>query len=112
MSANVYHLIHVGGVILFAAFLFQAFSAAAAGKKGGGMLTGVLSLVVLVGGFGLLAKLDLGFPTWVIVKLVCWLGLAAIAGMASKRPALRGILSLAAIALLLVAVAMVYFRPF
>ena len=47
-----------------------------------------------------------------LVKLACWLGLAGIAGMASKRPALRGPLSLVAIALVLVAVWMVYARPF
>ena len=113
MSPLVYHLLHVGGVILLAAFTFQAFAApVAATKKRVMMLTGILSVVVLVGGFGLLAKLDLGFPGWVIGKLVCWLGLSAMAGMAYRKPGSVGMLSLVTSALILAAVYLVYFRPF
>ena len=62
MNVHLYHLLHVGGVILLAAFTFQAFGAAAAGKaKGGGLVTGVLSILVLVAGVGLLHELGLAF---------------------------------------------------
>jgi len=112
MSASVYHLLHVGGVILLVAFTFQAFGAA--GKaRGGAMLTGILSAVFLIAGFGLISKLDYEFSSgWILVKMICGLALAAIAAMAPKRPALRGPLTLGAIVTVLVAVYMVYFRPF
>ena len=76
------------------------------------MATGILSLLMLVAGFGLLSKLALGFPGWVIVKLVCWLGLAALSGVAYRSPEKAGALSGIAIALVAVALYMVYFRPF
>jgi prepilin signal peptidase PulO-like enzyme (type II secretory pathway) len=111
MSANIYHLLHVGGVILLAAFTFQAFGSAERSK--GGMILGILSLVFLVAGFALVNKLGLEFNAgWLLVKMGCGVGLAAIAAMAPKRPALRVPLSLGAIALILTAVYMVYFRPF
>ena len=55
---------------------------------------GIASLLVLISGFGLLAKLHANqFSGWVIVKLVCWLGLSMLAGMAFRRPHLRGALA-------------------
>ena len=42
-----------------------------------GMTHGISLLLVLVGGFGMIAKLGVGFPGWVIVKLVLWLILGA-----------------------------------
>ena len=74
------------------------------------MITGVATLLVLVSGFGLMAKLH---PTeygsvWVIVKLVCWLGLSALAGVVYRRPHLRGTLAAVSLGLILVALFMVY----
>ena len=47
-----------------------------------------------------------------IGKLVCWLGLSAMAGMAYRKPGSVGMLSLVTSALILAAVYLVYFRPF
>jgi hypothetical protein len=41
------------------------------------MAHGIGLLLVLVGGFGMTAKLGLGFPGWVGVKLLLWLVLGA-----------------------------------
>ena len=77
------------------------------------MITGVAGLLVLGSGFGLLALMKIPFSTgWVIVKIFCWLGLSALAGIAYRRPHLRGALSLVALVLLLMATVMVVFRPF
>lgn len=43
------------------------------GRAIAGMLHGFGLVIVFVAGFGLLAKLEIGFPPWVIVKLVLWL---------------------------------------
>ena len=82
-------------------------------KKKTLMITGIAGLLVLISGFGLLQKLHAGtFPGWVIVKLVCWLGLMALGGIVYRRPHLRGPLAFTALSLILVAVVMVYVRPF
>jgi hypothetical protein len=47
----------------------------------------------------------------VIVKFVCWLGVASLAGIAYRRAHLRGVLSVIGLVLMLTAVFMVYFRP-
>jgi len=67
---------------------------------------------MLVSGIGLLHKLHLGFPAWAIVKLVCWLGLSAIGGIAFKRRAQANGVMLVALALAITAVVMVYLKPF
>ena len=73
------------------------------------IITGIASLLVVISGGGLLAKLYPGqFPGWVIVKLVCWLGLSALAGIAYRRPHLRGTLATVALLLTLTALVMVY----
>jgi hypothetical protein len=47
----------------------------------------------------------------VLVKFVCLVGLAAMAGMVYRRVEWRGMLSKVALALLFTAVLMVYLRP-
>ena len=66
----------------------------------------------LVGGFGLQAKLQTGWPGWFVVKLVCWLGLSALAGIGYKRRGAAGTLAIVAVALVATAVVMVYTKPF
>ena len=107
----VYYLLHVGGVIILTGYTFRAFSAPPETRKGTLAISGILALVVLVGGFGLLSKLGLGFPTWAMVKLGCWLGLAALTGLGYRMPSLRTFWTLLASALVLIAVYMVYVRP-
>ncbi|HEX5632284.1 MAG TPA: hypothetical protein VFX50_03615, partial [Gemmatimonadales bacterium] len=51
---------------------------------------GASLFLVLLGGFGALARLNGGggLPGWVIVKLVLWLALAAIVALPYRRPEL------------------------
>jgi uncharacterized membrane protein SirB2 len=69
------------------------------------MITGIASILMLVSGFGLLSKLHNNtFAPWVIVKIVCWLGISALAGIGyckrDKAPLFMDIiLALAAVAL-------------
>lgn len=76
-------------------------------------ISGILSLIMFVAGFGLLSKLyGNQFHGFIILKIVCWLGLSAMAGMAYRRP--QSVRSLAYLSRLLVLLALwaVYFRPF
>ena len=54
-------------------------------RKQGGMLHGIGLLVILVAGFGMIAKLHYGFPLWVILKLVIWLVLGALPVLVKKK---------------------------
>ena len=81
MSPVVYYILHVTSVLVLTGYTFYAFAAPPETKKRVMMITGIASLLALVGGFGLQAKLQVGFPGWFIVKLVCWLGLSALAGL-------------------------------
>ena len=113
MSPIVYSVVHVVSAILLVAFTFQAFASPRPEcRRQTLMLGGVLSLLTLVAGFGLLAKLDLGFPGWILVKLVCWLALSAFAGLAFRRPQATSALKAGAILAVIVAVYCVYYRPF
>ena len=108
-----YHLLHVLSAFLLTALTFQAFANPdPARRKKAMILTGSLSLAMLTGGMGLLARLSYGWPGWVIVKMVCWLGLTMLSGIAFRKPEARGTLTAVAIALLAVALYMVYGRPF
>ena len=112
MNVIVYYILHVVSVLVLTGYTFYAFAAPAETRKGVMMVTGFASLLALVGGFGLQAKLGYGFPGWLIVKLVCWLGLSALAGFGYRRRGAAGTLAIIAVTLATVAVVMVYTKPF
>lgn len=112
MSPTFYYILHVVSVLALTGFTFYAFAAPGESRKRVMMLSGISSLLALVGGFGLQAKLGYGFPGWLIVKLVCWFGLSGLAGMGFRRRGAAGALMVVALALAVVAVVMVYTKPF
>ena len=112
MSPNLYHFLHVAGLLMLVGGTFYAFAAPAETRKCVLIVTGVASLLMLASGFGLLAKMYAGhFYLWVIVKLACWLGLSAFAGLAYRRRERAGLLMGIAAVLALTALAMAYFKP-
>jgi len=87
MSPLVYQILHVSSAVLLVAFTFQACAAPKPERRKFLMsVTGIMALIVLVAGFGLAAKRGYGFPSWMIIKLVCWLGIAGLSGMAFRKP--------------------------
>jgi hypothetical protein len=111
MKLAIYHILHVGALFILAGFTFGALAnPKPETKKKVMMVTGIMSLIVLITGFGMLAVLGLGFPVWIIIKVICWIGLSVIAGVAYRKPDMTGTLSIAAIVLILLAVAAVYWR--
>ena len=58
-------------------------------NKGAAIGHGVGLLLILAAGFGLQAKMNLGFPTWLIVKMVIWVVFGACLVLA-KRKVLKG----------------------
>jgi len=113
MTFTLYQILHVTAGFLLTAFTFMACATASVGKNKGILaLTGILSLIMLVGGFGLLARLDYGFPGWVVVKLACWLVLTMAAGIAYRRPKKAGAIAALCAMAIVAAVVMVYTKPF
>ena len=112
MSLSFYHILHLICLVVLLAYTFYAFAAPAETRKRVLMITGIAGLLMLVSGVGMLHKLNLGFPGWAIVKVVCWLGLGAIGGLAYRRRAQANVLMLVALALAVVAILMVDLKPF
>lgn len=111
MNIQVYQVMHVLSGFLLTAVTFQAFAAPSPGRrKKTLMYAGILALLVLIGGFGLAAKLgfDITKESWIHVKILCWVVLSAMAGLAFRMPSLGRVLSLITALAVAVAVYMVY----
>ena len=109
-----YQILHLLSLIVLTAHTFMAFAnPAPENRKRTMMITGIAALLMFVSGFGMLTVNKIPFTTgWVLVKVVCWFGLAGLAGMAYRKAHLRGVLSTVALALIAIALFMVYRRPF
>jgi hypothetical protein len=113
MSLPTYHVLHLSSIIVLLGYTFYAFAAPQETRKRVLMITGIAALLILVSGFGMLHRLQLGYlHGWIIVKAVCWLGLSAISGFAYRRRASADLFMMIAFVLAITAVAMVYVRPF
>ena len=110
---NALHLIHVASVLVLIAFTFFAFAGPVETKKRVMMITGIATLLVVLTGIrmwqGVYGFHPLG---WIIVKLVCWLGLSALTGFAYRKRAQANTLMIVALGLAITALAMVYVKPF
>jgi hypothetical protein len=91
MAYTTYLIIHLIGVGAIALGLGGAI--AGGDRKTYAMLQGIALLVMLVSGFGLLAKLRLGFPHFAIAKLLLWvvIGMLPLILRRCKVPAVGGI---------------------
>jgi hypothetical protein len=111
MKLQIYQILHVASMVVLTAFTFMAFANPdPKGKKKTMMITGIMSLLMLIGGFGMLAVLKYGFPAWVLLKIVCWLGVSGMAGMAYRKPEKMGTWKFMSLAFLLVAILTVYLK--
>lgn len=110
---NALHIIHVASVLVLVAYTFFAFAGPAETKKRVMMITGIATLLVLLTGIrmwqGVYAFHAFG---WIIVKLVCWIGLSALTGMAYRKREQTNALMMVALVLAVTALAMVYVKPF
>ena len=84
MPYEFYKVMHLVSVFIF----LTSTSALLIGKMRNKMLaitSGVSSLFILIAGMGLVARLHVGFPPWVIAKLVIWLVITGMGHMVAKR---------------------------
>ena len=85
-------------------------------KKRLGIAHGTGLFLILLGGFGMLARLDvthgLGLPGWIWAKLGIWTTLGAAILVASRVPALAGRLLVVVPALAVLAGIIALYKPF
>jgi hypothetical protein len=96
-SYQVYKLVHFLGLfLLFSSLGGLSLHVMNGGDKGSNKARKLLAathgtslLLILVGGFGMLARLELpgGLPPWIHVKLTIWLLLGALLALPYRVPA-------------------------
>jgi len=113
MAYQLFQIIHLFSVITLAGVTFAALAAPRPeGRRFSLMCSGILALLAFVSGFGMAGLAHIGFPGWLIVKLACWLGLAAVTGLAYRRPGqVKSLTAITALAIF-IAVGMVVLKPF
>jgi hypothetical protein len=102
----------LGGAVVRSLTAQQAPEVGAALKKHLAILHGVALLIVLVAGFGLLARLGLGFPGWAVAKLVIWLLLGGILVLINRNPSLGAPLWYVCLFLGAIAAYLALYKPF
>ncbi|MFT4638596.1 MAG: hypothetical protein ACI8T1_001917 [Verrucomicrobiales bacterium] len=85
MDPLLYKVIHLAGVMAVFMGLGISLVPESAFRKPGAMFHGIGLILILIAGFGLIAKLKLGFPGWVMVKLVIWFALGALPALAKRK---------------------------
>lgn len=111
-ETNLLHVLHVASVVIVIAYTFYAFAAAPETRKRVLMISGIATLLALLTGIrmwqGIYSFEMLG---WVVVKIVCWLGLSALTGVAYRRRDKTSALMSVILLLATVALVMVYWKP-
>ncbi len=113
MSPQFYQILHLLSIIVLTGGTFYGFAGAPESRKKVMIFTGIAALLTIITGFGLIAKLGHDYlQGWLIVKLVCWLGLSGLAGIGYRKRGQAGLFMTIILALVLTALVMVYQRPF
>ncbi len=118
MSYTVYKLIHLSGIfMIFLALGGMILSAAAkeataSFKSALSMLHGIGLGIVIIAGFGMMAKHNIAFQGWVGVKLLIWLFFGGAIVLIRRKPEMGQMMLWLCLALGIVAVYMALFKPF
>ena len=93
MAPNVYSFLHLSGILMiflgYGALIGLALSKTAnpALKKLGAITSGIGLLLVLVAGFGLIAKLGYSYSSpWILIKLIVWLLFGSLIALINRKP--------------------------
>jgi hypothetical protein len=101
MSYETYKILHLIGLVILFISLGALAYVPLEKRKPLMALNGLASIIMLVAGFGLLARLGLArdMDTWVYIKIVIWLVLSATPVILKKKPTLAMPVLLGSIAL-------------
>ena len=109
---NALHIIHVSSALGLVGATFYAFAGPPETRKKVLMWSGIATLLLLLTGIRMWQAMYGFHGGWVVVKLFCWLGLSAIGGIAYRRRDQAGFFTILTLLLAVVAVVMVYTKPF
>ena len=116
MPANFYSLLHITGILMVfignGSLIGLAISKVdnPEVKKLGAITSGIGLALLLVAGFGLIAKLGYSYTsTWIVVKMIIWLLLGSLVAFINRKPEWAKLLWWITLLLGLIAVLMVYF---
>ncbi|MAZ47664.1 MAG: hypothetical protein CME65_03825 [Halobacteriovoraceae bacterium] len=88
LSYQVYKIVHVVSIVLFFS-MFAKAAYAAKSEKMDKISTGIFLVLILIGGFGLMARLGIGkgggWPVWIYLKLAIWTIVGAVGHISLKR---------------------------
>ncbi|MBR9988138.1 MAG: hypothetical protein KFH98_00190 [Gemmatimonadetes bacterium] len=123
MPYDVYKLIHLLGIFVLLMtlalptmhMLRGGTRADFPGRRKLAATHGAASFLILLGGFGMLARLGVvhtGLPNWILLKLVIWLLLSAALALTLRVGAGARVVLLAAPLLALLAAGIAIFKPF
>lgn len=82
------------------------------GRKWIAIFHGLGLVLVLVAGFGMIAKLGIGFPGWVLAKIAIWVTLGSIGAVVARKRNLAGMIWIFVITLGLAASYLARYKPF
>jgi hypothetical protein len=92
MSYQFYKILHfIGLFMIFSGLGGQLLHAINGGdrqhpgRKWLGVMHGVGLLLALVAGFGLIARLQTGFPAWIWGKIIIWVALGGLSAVAMRK---------------------------
>jgi hypothetical protein len=116
MPVYFYQILHVTGIIM----IFMGYGALLARslarsedvtvRKLGSITSGIGLFLVLVAGFGMIAKIGYGYSaSWLIVKIVIWLALGGIIALINRKPEFAKTLWWVILSLGILAAIMVYY---
>ncbi|KXU36426.1 hypothetical protein AXK11_04550 [Cephaloticoccus primus] len=105
-------VLHVLAVLVLVGTTFFACAAEPATRKRVLIWSGIASLVVLLTGTRLLQGLYGMEGGWAWVKMVCWLGISALGGVAYRRRKKAALWMGLTLALAALALVMVFVKPF
>lgn len=80
-----------------------------------GIAHGVGAFLILLGGFGMLARLGIvqgGLPGWIVAKLVIWALVSAAIMLPYRRPGAAGVVMTSLPVLAVIAGAIALYKPF
>lgn len=123
MSFLAYKLVHLAGLFtlttVLAGVCVQALHGdASPGSRRTPLVAAVFvlaALLILIGGFGMLARMGLlrsGLPRWALVKLGIWIGVVAMATVPHRGPGWARFALLALPIVLVLAGATALYKPF
>jgi hypothetical protein len=121
MSLAAYKVLHILGILFTFTALGGLLLASRTGgervqdRKFAGMLHGIGLVIILISGFGALARLGMSnpgiWPLWMWIKLAVWLLLGAALVLIKRAPGLRTLLWILLPVLGAIAAYMAFYKP-